>query len=83
MICEICTRKCTRNARFHTDFGRFLCVFGNGNRVQQKQNEARRQNRASTLFPGDEPGLSQQCGCKGTNFIPKSFAMRQECCVTM
>ena len=23
MICEICTRKCTRNARFHTDFGRF------------------------------------------------------------
>ena len=51
-----------KNARFHTDFGRFLCVFGNGNRVQQKQNEARRQNRASTLFPGDEPGLSQQCG---------------------
>ena len=63
---------------FRVFFGRF----GNGNRVQQK-NEARRQNRASTLFPGDEPGLSQQCGCKGTNFIPKSFAMRQECCVTM
>ena len=59
MNCEICTRKCTRNARFHTDFGRFLCVFGNGNRVQQK-NEARRQNRASALFPGATPGLSQQ-----------------------
>ncbi len=28
MICEICTRKCTRNARFHTDFGRFSVVFG-------------------------------------------------------
>ena len=83
MFCEICTRKCTRNARFHTDFGRFSCVLANGNRVQQQKNEARRQNRASTLFPGDEPGLSQQCGCKGTNFIPKSFAMRQECCVTM
>lgn len=64
MICEICTRKCTRNARFHTDFGRFLCVFGNGNRVQQKQNEARRQNRASTLFPMRCKGLSQQCGAK-------------------
>ena len=51
MIYKICTRKCTQNARFHTDFGRFLCVFGNGNRVQQKQNEARRQNRASALFP--------------------------------
>ena len=77
MICEICTRKCTRNARFHTDFGRFLCVFGNGNRVQQKQNEARRQNRASTLFPGDEPGLSQQCGCKGNGFFIKSCVFLQ------
>lgn len=82
MICEICTRKCTRNARFHTDFGRFLCVFGNGNRVQQKQNEARRQNRASTLFPGDEPGLSQQCGCKVTEFNSKSCVTRQESCAT-
>ena len=27
MICEICTRKCTRNARFHADFGRFSCTF--------------------------------------------------------
>ena len=39
-----------------------------GNRVQQK-NEARRQNRASTLFPSDEPGLSQQCGAKVMNLI--------------
>lgn len=46
MIYEICTRKCTQNARFHADFGRFLCVFGNGNRVQQKQ-----------MKPGDKTGL--------------------------
>lgn len=46
MICEIRTRKCTRNARFHTDFGRFLCVFGNGNRVQQNK-----------MKPGDKTGL--------------------------
>ena len=69
MICEICTRKCTRNARFHTDFGRFLCVFGNGNRVQQKQNEARRQNRASTLFPGDNRGFRNNVGAKLLNLI--------------
>lgn len=44
MIYKDCTRKCTQNARFHADFGRFLCIFGNGNRVQQKKrNEARRQ----------------------------------------
>ena len=37
MICKICTRKCTRNARFHTDFGRFLVVFLNSNRVHAKR----------------------------------------------
>ena len=68
MIYEICTRKCTRNARFHADFGRFLCVFGNGNRVQQK-NEARRQNRASTLFPGDNRGFRNNVGAKLLNLI--------------
>lgn len=69
MICKICTRKCTQNARFHTDFGRFSCVLANGNRVQQQKNEARRQNRASTLFPVDEPGISQQCGAKIQNLF--------------
>ena len=37
MIYEHCTRKCTRNARFHTDFGRFLVVFLNSNRVHAKR----------------------------------------------
>lgn len=69
MIYKFCTRKCTRNARFHADFGRFLCVFGNGNRVQQKQNEARRQNRASTLYPGDNRGFRNNVGAKLLNLI--------------
>ena len=57
MIYEICTRKCTQNARFQADFGRFSCLLCNDNRVQMQMNEARRQNRASTLYPGDNRGL--------------------------
>ena len=77
MIYKYCTRKCTRNARFQADFGRFLCIFGNGNRVQQKTKWSPATNRASTLYPGDEPGLSQQCGCKGNGFFTKSCVFLQ------
>lgn len=48
MICEICTRKCTRNARFHTDFGRFY-VFSAMVIVYNKR-----------MKPGDKTGL-QHC----------------------
>ena len=71
MIYEICTRKCTQNARFQADFGRFSCLLCNDNRVQMQMNEARRQNRASTLFPR-QPGLSNnECG-KDCDFISVS-----------
>ena len=49
MICEICTRKCTRNARFHTDFGRFSCVFRSFWQMVIVYNKR--------MKPGDKTGL--------------------------
>ena len=63
MICEICTRKCTRNARFHTDFGRFFVSKNKKIRVHTIERSPA-MNRASTLFPVRCKGLSQQCGAK-------------------
>ena len=51
MIYEICTRKCTRNARFHTDFGRFSCFFANSDVYYKKKYYGSVENQWGLYFP--------------------------------
>ena len=58
---------------FNTISGVFYCIF-----PTDVHERSPAQNRASTLFPGATPGLSQQCGCKDTPFIIKSSKFPKE-----
>ena len=49
---------------FNTISGVFYCIF-----PTDVHERIPAQNRASTLFPGATPGLSQQCGCKVMNLL--------------
>ena len=49
---------------FNTISGVFYCIF-----PTDVHERSPAQNRASTLFPGATPGLSQQCGCKVMNLL--------------
>ena len=49
---------------FNTISGVFYCIF-----LTDVHERSPAQNRASPLFPGATPGLSQQCGCKVMNLL--------------